>query len=248
MSHDSLERITPTQENLSLFFKEFPDHQQRYEFAMSLLSPEMSIADMACGVGYGSWLLSKKVNGVVGVDISNEALSHARQHFDEKNISFIHGDEYGYESKFDAVVSFETIEHMDEAAGDEFLKKIKKSLKQNGILIMSTPINKTNKKINVTEFHLREYDDFEFQEKLRNAGFKIVEMYGQGSPFHEKLYGTNGSTGLFKFIKLGVHRVLPQSIRNLIKKNLMGNPNDGLKISSANWRSAMIQIAICKVA
>ncbi len=248
MSHESLERITPTRENLDLFFRKFPDHQQRYEFAMNMLSAKMRIADMACGVGYGSWLMAKKAKSVVGVDISNEALAHARHNFNEVNIELIHDDDYVYISEFDAVISFETIEHMDENAGDVFLQKIKKSLKAGGILIISTPINKTDTKINVTEFHIREYDDIEFPQKLKKNGFEIINMYGQGSPFHEKLYGTGGSGGLFKLIKLGVHRVLPQSIRNIIKKLLMGDPNDGLIISKENWRSAMIQIAVCKVA
>ena len=248
MAHQKLERISPNQKNLDEFFKLYPDHKQRYDFAIKMINPGTHIADMACGVGYGSWLMSRKAKSVVGIDISNEALAHARHNFMEENITFIHGDEYFYTSEFDAVISFETIEHMDENDGDAFLWKIKKSLKPNGILIMSTPINKTDNKINVSEFHIREYDDNEFPQKLADNGFEIIDMLGQGSPFHEKLYGIDGTGGFFKYIKLGVHRILPQSVRNFMKGILMGNPNDGLMISKENWRSAMIQIAVCKVA
>jgi SAM-dependent methyltransferase len=193
-------------------------------------------------------LCPRKQKGIVGVDISDEALAHARHNFGEENITFIHGDEYLYTSEFDTVISFETIEYMDENAGDAFLQKIKKSLKPHGILIISTPINKTDNKINVTEFHIREYADNEFPRKLEDNGFEITDMHGQGSPFHEKLYGIDGSRGLFRYMKLEFHQILPQSVRNVMKAILMGSPNDGLMISKENWRSAMIQIAVCKLA
>lgn len=247
MENKSLERITPKKENLADFFKEFPDHQQRYEFAINRIDINMVIADMACGVGYGTWLMSTKANYVIGVDISDAALTHANSNFKEINNEFIHGDNYNYENKFDMVISFETIEHMDEKAGDEFLQKIRRSLKSDGLLIMSTPINKTDKKHNVTEFHVREYDDLEFPEKLKFNGFDVIEMYGQGSPFHEKLYGDGGRSGVFGLMEFGVHKLFPRSIRNLIKNILMGDPNQGLSIKKDNWRNSMIQIAVCKV-
>lgn len=247
MENNGLERITPTKENLVDFFVEFPDHQQRYEFAIDRIDGNMMIADMACGVGYGTWLMSKKASFVVGVDISELALEHANENFIESNIKFVHGNEYKYLNKFDVVVSFETIEHMDEKDGDEFLQKIRKSLKSDGRLIMSTPINKTDKKHNVSEFHVREYDDVEFPEKLKLNGFEILEMYGQGSPFHEKLYGRSSKSGVFGLMKFGIHRIFPTSVRNIMKNILMGDPNQGLQIKKDNWQNSMIQIAVCKV-
>jgi SAM-dependent methyltransferase len=247
MNLESLERITPTRETLNDFFGEFPDHYQRYEFAISRISNDMRVADIACGVGYGSWLMSQKSNYVVGVDISESALSHAKKHFSSDNVEFLHGDNFSSVSEFDLVVSFETIEHMDEDKGDEFIQKIKKSLKPDGWLIMSTPINKTDNKLNVTEFHVREYDDFEFPEKLEKNGFRIVEMYGQGSLYHEKLYGVGGGSGLFPFLKIGFHRLLPQRLRNFFKKIILGDPTQELQIKRDNWRSSAVQIAVCKL-
>ncbi len=247
MENNRLERITPTQENLVDFFAKFPDHQQRYEFAIDRIDGNMIIADMACGVGYGTWLMSKKAGFVVGVDISESALEHANVNFAESNNKFVHGNEYKYQNEFDVVVSFETIEHMDEKDGDVFLQKIRKSLKSNGRLIISTPINKTDNKHNVSEFHIREYDDIEFPEKLKSNGFEILEMYGQGSPFHEKLYGKSGRSGIFGLIRFGIHRIFPMPVRNFIRNIIMGDPNQGLQIKKDNWQNSMIQIAVCKV-
>ena len=247
MVKNSLERITPTRENLSDFFSQFPDHQQRYEFTIKFLQPDFMVADVACGVGYGSWLMSKQCAHVFGVDISPDALAHARSNFQESNINFMHADEFKFSKKFDLIISFETIEHMDEAEGDDFLKNLRENLKSNGALVISTPINKTNNKNNVTEFHVREYDDYEFPEKLKKNGFEVVDMYGQGSDFHKKLYGAGNKIGLFRFIKLGFHRFLPSIIRNYIKNILLGSPNEGLSIKKEDWRSSMIQIAVCKI-
>ena len=226
---------------------EFPDHLQRYEFALTMITPETSVADIACGVGYGSWLMARHARYVTGIDISDDALSHARLHFNAENIQFIHNDQFEQVTEFDLVVSFETIEHMNKTDGDAFLQRIRAALRKHGTFIISTPINRSGKKINVNEYHLREYDEAEFMKKLVKNGFTIIDMYGQGSSFHKRLYGENGSRGWSKVMKFGLHRLLPRSLRNQIKKVLRGNPNNGLTISKTDWRSAMVQIAVCKV-
>lgn len=247
MTERSIERINPTRSNLEDFFLEFPDHLQRYEFALTMITPAMAVADIACGVGYGSWLMAQHAACVVGIDISDEALSHAKIHFNADNIQFVHNNQFTQFAEFDLVVSFETIEHLNEVDGDRFLQKIRASLRKNGKLIISTPINRSGKKINVNEYHLREYDEIEFMNKLVKNGFTIIDMYGQGSPFHKKLYGEKGSEGLAKLMRFQMHRLLPRSLRNQIKNALLGDPNKGLTISKADWRSAMVQIAVCKV-
>jgi SAM-dependent methyltransferase len=245
-SHNILERITPTQDTLDSFFLDFPDHKQRYNFAHQFLKPWMKIADVACGVGYGSWLMSQRCTHVYGVDVSIDALKHAKTHFQAKNIDFIDAKDFEFPGQLDLIISFETIEHMDEIDGDLFLKNIKKNLAHDGLLIISTPINKTPFKHNVNEFHIREYDDNEFPEKLKLNGFEVLDMYGQGSDFHKKLYGSSDHINIFNLMKLGVHRFLPRAIREWLKKLILGNPNEGLNISKDSWRDAMIQIAICK--
>ena len=162
-----IERITPTNYNLYNFFKKFPDHKQRYDFAINFLNKDMDVADIACGVGYGSFLMHRYCKSIKGFDISDEAIAHAKKNFKMDNIEFyncLYNDIVNY--KFDFICSFETIEHMDEESGDFFLQKIAKSLKPKGILLISTPINKSKIKTNVTPYHIREYDDIEFKQKL----------------------------------------------------------------------------------
>jgi len=246
MNDEQLERIVPTQKTLEEFFIKFPDHKQRYDLAKSMITTEMDVADCACGVGYGTFLLSNSVKSIIGFDIAEEALSHANNNFKLANNSFIHADNI-LNNKFDFIISFETIEHMDENDGDAFLTNFKNALKPGGKLLISTPLNKTNKKHNVTPYHIREYDDYEFPEKLVTNGFKIIKMYGQGSDYHEKLYSHNAGFSLFSIIKMGLHRFLPTSIRNRIKDVVLGDPDKNLRLETENWRNSFIQIALCKL-
>ena len=57
-----------------------------------------------------------------------------------KNNEFIHADSIK-SHKVDFIVSFETIEHMDENAGDEFLLNFKHIISKGGRLLISTPLN-----------------------------------------------------------------------------------------------------------
>lgn len=247
MDNMNLERITPTKENLEEFFKIFPDHKQRYYFAKDMLKSDFVVADCACGVGYGTYILSNNCKNIIGFDIAQDALNHAKKHFKVNNIQFLHADSLT-NNLFDFIVSFETIEHMDEEAGDVFLQNFKKSLNKDGRLLISTPINKTDFKHNVTEYHIREYDDVEFLEKLKKNGFEIIEMYGQGSDFHEALYGEGSSKiSIFSLMKLGLHKLLPQSVRKKLKSILLGDEQSNLKIKKENWQNTAVQIALCRV-
>jgi cyclopropane fatty-acyl-phospholipid synthase-like methyltransferase len=81
---------------------------------------------------------------------------------------------------FDFICSFETIEHMDEESGDLFLLKILKSLKPKGRLLISTPINKSKIKTNLTPYHIREYDDIEFKQKLIKTALRLYRCSVKG--------------------------------------------------------------------
>ncbi len=91
-------------------------HIERYQFAQQFLKPDWIVLDAACGSGYGSEILSKKAKKVIGIDINQEAINYAQNHYSQPNITYLVGDlnqnlnfpdEY-----FDAIISFETIEHV----------------------------------------------------------------------------------------------------------------------------------------
>jgi ubiquinone/menaquinone biosynthesis C-methylase UbiE len=69
------------------------------------------------------------------------------------------------DASFDAVVSFETIEHVDGALQEQMLRELRRVLKPGGFLVISSP-NKavySDKRGFTNEFHVRElyFDEFD---------------------------------------------------------------------------------------
>lgn len=74
------------------------------------------VLDAACGVGYGSYLMSKNpdVEKITAVDINEDAIRNAKEHFSRDNIEFLNMQQGILEivGNFDILVSLETIEHL----------------------------------------------------------------------------------------------------------------------------------------
>lgn len=253
-NEEHIERIWPTQETLDTLFHSFPDHKQRYEFAMTMIASK-DVADIACGAGYGSFMMGSIANSVTGFDISESALDHAKRHFSRNNVSFAHASKIK-NNKFDIIISFETIEHMSEQDGGSFLRNIYESLKNDGLLIISTPINRNpsiSQRQNVTPYHIREYNEQEFSEKLKANGFKVRRWFGQCNAVTERLESPLAiGLSLGQIMRLGLHRVLPKSIRNLLRNKVIGESvkkaNDSVYILPDDLSKASVQIALCEKA
>jgi SAM-dependent methyltransferase len=114
-------------------------HVGRYLWAKSMIG-QGDILDVACGTGYGSALLARSGNHVLGVDVSTEAVAQATHDFGSPLISFAVGDAArlpATTNSVDYVVSFETIEHLQEPA--EFVAEVARVLRPGGTLLLSTP-------------------------------------------------------------------------------------------------------------
>lgn len=117
-------------------------HYSRYEFAKKCIAQNSVCGDFACGTGYGSIMLADKAKKVVGVDINLKVINEIRNRYKMvKNVEFIHSDllDLSYESIFDTIVSFETIEHLAESDILKLLQIYNKALKSKGKIIFSTP-------------------------------------------------------------------------------------------------------------
>ena len=93
----------------------YDEHMIRYGLAKRFVQGK-TVLDIACGSGYGSDILAKAgAKKVIGMDVDEDALNGARKKFVYDNLEFKKGNglnlgEYG----FDVVISFETIEHLQE--------------------------------------------------------------------------------------------------------------------------------------
>ena len=92
------------------------DHVKRYTWAASSIPRGSRVVDFSCGVGYGSRILAVAGNTVSGFDIDAEAIEYAKQHYLWHNTTFsvADGNSPGELGEYDAAVSFETIEHIED--------------------------------------------------------------------------------------------------------------------------------------
>ena len=171
---DYPQRIIP----LETFGGPLASHIKRYEFAARFCKDKV-VLDAACGVGYGSAFLASIVQEVVGVDISPEAITYAKEHYRKENTRFEVMDVRSLnfpDRYFDVVCSFETLEHSDEPL--KFLAQIKRVLKEDGMLIISTPNAKRTVINPDNPYHKVEFSRKDFNNILRKH-FSRVEIFGQ---------------------------------------------------------------------
>src|SRR5512146_3443739 len=90
------------------------EHWHRYAFAREFARGKR-VLDAACGEGYGSALLAGTAARVLGVDIADDAIAHARARYMRANLRFERGACTALDvpaASFDLAVSFETVEHV----------------------------------------------------------------------------------------------------------------------------------------
>ena len=159
------------------------EHWHRYLYATQFVKDKV-VLDIACGEGYGSFLLSESTKKVFGVDIDPATINHASSRYIKDNLEFKVGSTGKIPIKgekiFDVIVSFETIEHVAEKEQKQFLAEVKRLLKSDGLFIVSTP-NKllyTDVPEYKNEFHIKEFYIDEFKSFLEST-FKNVNILGQ---------------------------------------------------------------------
>jgi predicted nucleic acid-binding Zn-ribbon protein len=145
------------------------------------LAAGKTVLDIASGEGYGSAMIAEVARNVVGVDLSEEAVTHAQKKYRKDNLRFKVGSCASIpmaDASVDLVTSFETIEHHDEH--ELMLAEIKRVLRPNGQLIISSPEKHEYSIISgqKNEFHVKELYRVEF-EKLLESHFKNLLFYGQ---------------------------------------------------------------------
>ena len=153
-------------------------HLARYNFAQRFVA-EKQVADIACGTGYGCSLLAAGgADRVFGIDICPEAIQYAESKHAADAIDYrcCSGTDTGIQDEsVDLVVSFETIEHVEDNL--KLLAEFNRILRKGGRLICSTP---NQWPIDVAIHHVREYDRNSFEAALTRY-FSIESMYNQNS-------------------------------------------------------------------
>jgi 2-polyprenyl-3-methyl-5-hydroxy-6-metoxy-1,4-benzoquinol methylase len=168
-------------------------HLHRYAFTIDFIK-DKTVLDIASGEGYGSYIMSKYAKKVLGVDIDEKVIQHSKNKYQSSNLNFKTGsvEKIPIESNsIDVVISFETIEHHDKH--EEMLKEIKRVLKPDGVLIMSSPdkLNYSDIPRYQNPFHVKELYREEFK-KFISSYFSKVKMYNQSIVFGSIITTENG--------------------------------------------------------
>ena len=139
-----------------------------------------TVLEVGCGRGYGPQVYKDRGDYFVGVDLSMNFLSEARDLLRDNQFVQSNGDVLPFKhNSFDTIISLEVIEHIEDDSG--FLFGLTKLLKSNGILAISTPsrtITSGNSPRPLDRFHWREYIVPEFYALLQNY-FRKVTIFGQ---------------------------------------------------------------------
>lgn len=166
-------------------------HLQRY-YSIKKLCKDKIVVDAACGEGYGSAMLSESAKYVYGYDISTDAIDNAKSKYVCDNLEYAEANVISIpltNNSVDVFISFETIEHISKENQTLFLEEIKRVLKDDGILIMSSPDKKRYSDIprfnNPYHVHELYYDEFEL---LIKSYFKYSEYYYQGMFVNSYIY------------------------------------------------------------
>lgn len=146
------------------------------------------VLDLACGCGYGSWILHGAGNEVTGADIETEAIAYAKRHYQGPTYLCQAAEET--KGAYDALVTFETLEHLDDPS--IVLRTV-----QAPLVFASVP-NEERYPFSVERFagddypHKRHYTPKEFDELLEDAGFKVRERFCQPTKHGDIQEGTDG--------------------------------------------------------
>ncbi len=120
------------------------EHVHRYELAAALCAG-LSVADVGCGVGYGSSMLRDACPFVVGIDVDRATVETAREVYGRDGLEFKQADATRFLQSeledIEAIVMFETLEHLETA--HEALEALRGAARRGLRVIVSIPNSKT---------------------------------------------------------------------------------------------------------
>jgi len=170
-------------EELGIKRNPFPQFQidrmiNRYNKAIDLADIQGGLwLDAGCGSGYGTSMVSKVADYIVGIDNSASAILYAKKHYDSHNIHFNHDNlqtvESWVDSLFNVILCVEVIEHLQNPMS--IIAKFASWLKDDGILILTTPLADNSQPKPVNTFHKYEFTAIEFKN-LINSYFPRVNI------------------------------------------------------------------------
>lgn len=190
-------------------------HMARYQLAANFIRDGDTVLDVACGMGYGSHLLSwqSPAAAVIGADLDSDGIAYATQNFASKDgrLSFRIADaqrlDFLPDNSIDFFVSFETLEHVPHPA--QLIAEAKRVLRPSGRFIVSVPNMWVNEQgIDPNPHHLHIYNWARLAKEI-DSHFMLEAAFAQTAGGGMKL--------------------------NKSQRSLFGFPPEGRRPDEAEW-------------
>ncbi|MFH1418956.1 MAG: class I SAM-dependent methyltransferase [Planctomycetota bacterium] len=154
-------------------------HFARYLFA-ARFARSKRVLDGACGSGYGAAYLATLADFVLGVDLDDKLLHHARSAFAKPNLEFRKHDLHipvQRDGPFGLITTFETLEHVGDPR--RCLAALAEALADGGTLLASVPNGeKELLRGRHKRYHPRQFSAADFEGLLREQ-FDDVQLFSQ---------------------------------------------------------------------
>lgn len=161
----------------------FQRHVVAYRFAQARTAG-LAVMDAGCGEGYGAAMLAERARGVTGVELVPDVVAHAQAAYPDArhpNLDFVEADLCRLplpDASFDAVVSFQVIEHLPDIGG--YLDEVHRVLRPGGEFLCATPNRLTftpDSDTPVNPFHVKEFTAAELADCL-GSRFRVKAVLG----------------------------------------------------------------------
>ena len=160
------ERVVPGQVDADLW----AEHLSRYALA-ARWSAGSRVLDIGCGTGYGTVELAAGAASAIGIDVSRDAIGHARLAYPLPNICFLQASATALpfaDASFELITAFEVIEHL--ADWRALLAEARRVLHADGVFLVSTPnrqyYTESRGSTGPNPFHTHEFEYGEFHSAL----------------------------------------------------------------------------------
>lgn len=177
----------------------------RIRTVVELVGQNKKVLDLGCYEGTITQLIAQNQNEVLGVDFSGKALAITKERGIRIYRADIEKDELPFREKsFDVIVAAEVIEHVFDMR--IVFEKIKKLLKPDGYLVLTTPNLATLGRRLLLLFGRSPYIEIVFEEGwgghiryfVKNTLFETLKLYGfKADVFTSDVVNLNWSGTLF---------------------------------------------------
>ncbi len=111
-----------------------------YKFAAKMIGKNKRVLDVGCSEGLGTWLLAAECGFVRGIDPDEAAITVAKGNWPADRTEFLCADFLeAPPGQWDAVVSFDVIEHILPENASRFLERTAANLTPDGVAVVGTP-------------------------------------------------------------------------------------------------------------